>query len=210
MVSLCVFCGSSRNPKDSFREAAVSVGQALAKENITLVYGGGHGGLMGVVADAALACGGEVVGVMPKNLVKREIAHRNLSCLHVVESMHERKALMAKLSNAFVALPGGIGTLEELIEMWTWLKIGLSDKPCGVLNTEGFFDHLLLFLNHMVKCNLLSVEHRATLRVSREAGPLINGLRTVAPKKNLTLVAGAERYEDGVGNKKASVHQSIS
>ena len=143
MRSLCVFCGSSDGGRPAYRSAAAALGAHLASRAIDLVYGGSDIGLMRAVADAALAGGGRVVGVIPGSLVDREIAHRGLTELHVVDSMHERKALMADRSDAFVALPGGYGTLDELCEALTWGQLGLHTKPCGLLNVEGFFDGLL-------------------------------------------------------------------
>jgi uncharacterized protein (TIGR00730 family) len=136
---VCVFCGSSPGARPGYRAAAQALGAAIAKRGLGLVYGGAHVGLMGVVADAALAEGGEVIGVLPRALETKELAHRNLSALYVVESMHERKALMAELSDAFVALPGGIGTLEEIFEAWTWTQLGLHEKPCALLDVEGYY-----------------------------------------------------------------------
>src|SRR6266481_626511 len=135
--AVCVFCGSSFGRRAEYREAAEELGRLLARRGISLVYGGGNVGLMGVIADACLGAGGRVVGVMPRSMVDREIAHLGLTELHVVESMHERKALMADLSDAFIALPGGYGTLEEFAEVVTWSQLGIQVKPCGLLNVEG-------------------------------------------------------------------------
>ena len=146
-----VFCGSNYGARDDYSDAATKLGSLLAEHGIGLVYGGARVGLMGVVADAALAAGGEVIGVMPQALVDREIAHSNLTKLHIVHSMHERKQLMADLSDAFVALPGGFGTFEELCEVLTWNQIGIHNKPCGILNTLGYYDGLLAMFNHGVQ-----------------------------------------------------------
>jgi hypothetical protein len=143
MSRICVFCGSSDGTKPEYRAAAASLGRALVRERLGLVYGGSNIGLMRVLADAALEAGGEVVGVIPSHLASREIAHRGLSALHVVQTMHERKALMAELSDAFIAMPGGYGTLDELCEMLTWDQLKLHRKPCAILNTAGFYDGLL-------------------------------------------------------------------
>lgn len=148
MRRLCVFTGSKAGVRPSYRSAAVSLGEALVSRGLGLVYGGARVGLMGAIADAVLARGGEVVGVIPERLVAREVAHTGLSDLRVVSSMHERKALMADLSDGFVAMPGGWGTLEELFEVLTWSQLGLHRKPCGLLNIDGYFDPLLAFLRH--------------------------------------------------------------
>src|ERR1043165_174167 len=142
---VCVFCGSSPGARPEYRQAAEAMGRLLASRRIGLVYGGGNVGLMGLLADAALSAGGEVIGVIPRHLDAREVAHRGLPDLRVVASMHERKALMADLSDAFIALPGGLGTLEEMFEILTWAQLGLHRKPCGLLNVLGYFDRLLSF-----------------------------------------------------------------
>ena len=147
---ICVFCGSSTGLSPVFRETAKAVGQLLAEKRIGVVYGGGQVGLMGAVADAALEAGGEVIGVIPKSLFEKEIAHAGLRQLCVVSSMHERKALMADLSDAFIALPGGFGTFEEFLEVVTWSQLGIHRKPCGLLNVSGFFDALLSLCDHAV------------------------------------------------------------
>jgi uncharacterized protein (TIGR00730 family) len=157
-------------------EQATAFGRLLATRDIGLVYGGAHVGLMGAAADAALAAGGEVIGVIPEALKKPEVAHRGLSELRVVSSMHERKAQMAELSDAFVALPGGIGTFEELFEVWTWNQLGLYAKPCGVLNVRGFYDRLNEFLDHVVSEGFLKPVHRAALMVESEPEALLAAL----------------------------------
>lgn len=144
---LCVYAGSNVGADNRYETATMELARALVRRGVGIVYGGSNVGLMGVLADAALGHGGEVVGVIPKALLEKEIAHRTLTELHVVESMHERKALMAELSDAFVALPGGIGTVEELIEVYTWTQLGLQRKACGLLNVNGYFDHLAAFLS---------------------------------------------------------------
>ncbi len=163
MKRICVYCGSSPGSRPAYREAAEALGDELAERGIGLVYGGGNVGLMGVVADAVLAAGGKVTGVIPRSLSDREIAHTGLDDLRVVESMHERKALMADLADAFVALPGGVGTLEELVEVMTWTQLGLHRKPCGILDVEGYYDHLLAWLDHAERERFLRPEHRALL-----------------------------------------------
>ena len=167
--SVCVFCGSSVGANPAFRAAAQELGAVAARGGRRLVYGGGHVGLMGALADAALAVGGEVIGVIPQHLVDREIAHLNLTELKIVESMHERKALMAELADGFMALPGGIGTLEEFFEIWTWAQLGMHDKPCGLLNVAGYFDGLLEFLDRAVTEKFVRDVHRRMVVV--ESGP---------------------------------------
>jgi uncharacterized protein (TIGR00730 family) len=150
MQAVCVFCGSSVGEDPAYREAAVSVGKAVARAGLKLVYGGGRVGLMGAVADAALAAGGRVIGVMPRALVEREIEHAALSELHVVETMHERKTRMADLSDGFIALPGGAGTLEEFLEQWTWAELDVHGKPCGLLNVKDYFGPLITMMQRIV------------------------------------------------------------
>jgi uncharacterized protein (TIGR00730 family) len=149
-MKICVFCGSSYGHDAAYRNAASAAARAIARSGATLVYGGGRVGLMGVVADEALAEGGQVLGVMPRSLVEREIAHRGLHELIVVETMHERKTKMSALADAFLALPGGAGTLEEILEQWTWGQLGLHAKPCGLLNVNGYFDPLRKMIARMV------------------------------------------------------------
>src|ERR1019366_6230261 len=147
---ICVFCGSSPGQRDSYAAAAVDLARSLVAKDIGIVYGGGRRGLMGAVADAAMEAGGEVIGIMPRAMVDKEYAHRGISDLRIVNSMHERKALMSELSDAFIALPGGYGTFEEFCEVLTWSQLGLHGKACGILNVEGYFDHLLTFFDHAV------------------------------------------------------------
>jgi uncharacterized protein (TIGR00730 family) len=172
-MRICVFCGSSAGRLPEYRAAAVAFGQLLAREGIGLVYGGAHVGLMGALADTVLACGGEVVGVIPEALEAREIAHQGLSQLHVVGSMHERKARMAELSDAFVALPGGIGTLEELFEVWTWGQLGLHHKPCALLDVAGFYDKLGAFLDFVTEEGFLRQSVRDVLLVDSDPVQLL-------------------------------------
>jgi uncharacterized protein (TIGR00730 family) len=179
---VCVFCGSSPGARPAYAEATAEVARALVAEGIGVVYGGGHVGLMGVLADTAMAAGGEVIGVMPQALVDREIGHTEISELRVVGSMHERKALMADLSDAFIALPGGAGTLEELFEVYTWAQLGLHDKPCGLLDVEDYFSGLVGFLDHAVHERFLREEHRAMLIVEREPRRLIGRLAEFEPR----------------------------
>ncbi|WP_422038137.1 TIGR00730 family Rossman fold protein [Roseibium sp.] len=151
MKSICVFCGSSFGTRDSYAETAVETGRQIAEQGFRLVYGGAKVGLMGTVADAALKAGGKVIGVLPRALEEKELAHEGLDELHLVGSMHERKALMAELSDAFIALPGGAGTLEEIFEVWTWGQLGYHQKPCGFLNVDGYYDQLIAFLDHQTQ-----------------------------------------------------------
>jgi hypothetical protein len=181
MRSVCVFCGSNSGAKPLYAEAASGFGRAVAERGLRLVYGGARVGLMGAVADAALAAGGEVVGIMPTALVEREIAHAGLSELHEVGSMHERKALMADLSDGFVALPGGAGTLEELFEVWTWGQLGHHRKPVGLINAGGFFDALIAFLDHQEGERFMRREHRDMLIVEREPEPLLARFEVYQP-----------------------------
>jgi uncharacterized protein (TIGR00730 family) len=160
-VRLCVFCGSRTGQDPRFAQAAVELGTLLAQREIGIVYGGGRVGLMGVLADAARAQGGEVIGVIPQSLADREVAHSGLSELHVVESMHDRKALMAELAAGFIALPGGFGTLEEFCEVITWSQLGLHRKPCGLLNVAGYFDSLVAMFDYGVEQGFITATSRA-------------------------------------------------
>jgi uncharacterized protein (TIGR00730 family) len=160
---VCVFCGSSPGHDPAHRRLTETLARTLAGQGIGIVYGGGRVGLMGALADAALAAGGEVIGVIPQALIDREIGHRGLTDLRVVGSMHERKALMAQLADGFAALPGGVGTLEELFEVWTWAQLGLHTKPCGVLDADGFYAPLVTFLDHLVETGFVRSAHRAML-----------------------------------------------
>ena len=169
MRAICVFCGSNPGRHPGYLEATRELGRLLAGRGIAVVYGGAHVGTMGALADAALAAGGEVTGVIPRHLVDAEVAHDGLTKLHVVSSMHERKALMAQLSDGFIALPGGLGTLEEFSEVTTWSQLGLHTKPTGLLNVLGYYDHLLSFLDHTAAERFLRPEHRSL--VLAEPGP---------------------------------------
>jgi hypoxanthine phosphoribosyltransferase len=181
MRRVCVFCGSSPGSRAAYGEATVELARVLVSEGLELVYGGAHVGLMGTLADTVLAEGGEAIGVIPRALVEKEIAHDGLSDLRVVGSMHERKALMADLSDAFVALPGGLGTLEELLEIYTWAQLGLHQKPCALLDVDGYYAGIAAFLSHAVEERFLREEHRAMLIVEREPRTLIDRLSRFEP-----------------------------
>jgi uncharacterized protein (TIGR00730 family) len=179
MQRICVFCGSSAGSNPAYAEAARTMGRELVARGMGLVYGGGHVGLMGVVADAVLEAGGEAIGVIPHALAAREIAHQRLTTLHVVASMHERKAMMAELSDAFIAMPGGFGTYEELFEAITWTQLGLHKKPCGLLNVAGFYDPVIRFIDHAVAEQFIRPQHRAALLVEQDPARLIHALQSV-------------------------------
>jgi uncharacterized protein (TIGR00730 family) len=173
---ICVFCGSGDGARPVYREIAIEVGRTLAQRGIGLVYGGAHVGLMGALADAALAADGEVIGVIPRSMVDRELAHTALTKLHVVDSMHERKALMAELSGAFLALPGGFGTLEEFCEVLTWSQLGFHRKPCGLLNVAGYYDALLAQFDHAAAERFVRPANRALVVSDADPARLIDRL----------------------------------
>ncbi len=174
---VCVYCGSRPGRRPAYAHAAHRLGELLAESGIGLVTGGGKVGLMGVVADAVLEGGGEALGVIPKALFDREVGHAGLTELYVVRTMHERKAAMADLSDAFVALPGGLGTLEEIAEALTWAQLGIHAKPCGVLDVDGYYAPLVRFLDHAVDQGFVHPEHRAAVVVASEPEALLDGLR---------------------------------
>lgn len=178
---VCVFCGSSRGARPRYLDAARDLGRALADAGIDLVYGGGNVGLMGAVADAVLDGGGRVTGVIPEHLTAREMGHPRVSDLRVVDTMHERKALMHDLSDGFVTLPGGLGTMEELFEIWTWLQLGLHVKPIGLLQVEGYFDGLLAFLDHAVEEGFVALGTRRVLMSDSDPDDLIARLADFDP-----------------------------
>ena len=180
-VSICVYCGSRPGELPAYAEAARRVGREIGSRGWQLVYGGGHAGLMGVVADAALAAGATVVGVIPQSLMGRELGHRGLTELHVVDTMHQRKLLMAERSDAFLALPGGIGTFEELFEVWSWRQLGYHDKPLGLLNVAGYFDGLLGFLEHSKVQGFMSTAQTDLLQVGIDPLALLQRLGELAP-----------------------------
>ncbi|MEM9353849.1 MAG: TIGR00730 family Rossman fold protein [Planctomycetota bacterium] len=177
----CVFCGSSPGADPAYAEAAASLGQAMAERGIGLVYGGARVGLMGVVADAALAAGGEVIGVLPDFMQEKELAHEGLTELHIVRSMHERKAMMAELSAGVIALPGGLGTFEELFEAATWVQLGIIQAPCALLNARHYFDHLLAMMDHGVTEGFLSAENREALIVEESPSKLLDRMAQYTP-----------------------------
>ncbi len=181
MRSVCVFCAASPGVNPVYVEQAKAMGRLLATTGRRLIYGGGRTGLMGAVADAALDAGGEVVGIMPRHLVEREVAHVGLTELHVVASMHERKAMLAELGDGFLALPGGLGTLEELFEVWTWGLLGLHRKPYGLLEVSGFYAPLLTFLDHAVTEGFIRQEYRDLLVVDTGAEQLLARMEAMDP-----------------------------
>ncbi len=180
-ISLCVYCGSRPGVSPAYADAARAVGREIGRRGWQLVYGGGRAGLMGVVADAALAAGATVVGVIPTSLMDRELGHVGLTELHVVDTMHQRKTLMAERSDAFLALPGGIGTFEELFEVWTWRQLGYHDKPVGLLNVAGYYDALLGFLRHSETQGFMAAEQNALLQVDTDPVALVERLGALAP-----------------------------
>jgi uncharacterized protein (TIGR00730 family) len=181
MKRICVFAGSSGGCRPEYRSAAVELGRLLAAQGLGLVYGGARIGLMGALADSVLSGGGEVIGVIPKALVSKEVAHEGLSRLRIVGSMHERKALMADLADGFVAIPGGWGTLEEFFEILTWAQLGFHDKPTGLLNVHGYFDGLLSFIGHSIDQGFVRPEYRAMISVATDPRDLLDLLATYEP-----------------------------
>ena len=181
MKHICVFAGSSIGSQAAYAEAARELGHALVRRRIGLVYGGARVGLMGALADAALAAGGHVTGVIPQALVAKEVAHAGLSDLRVVASMHERKALMADLADGFIALPGGWGTLEEFFEVLTWGQLGLHQKPCGLLNVRGYFDGLLSFIDHSIEERFVRRENRSMVLVDVSSEALLDRFEQYVP-----------------------------
>ncbi|MGA0562988.1 TIGR00730 family Rossman fold protein [Ancylobacter sp. VNQ12] len=193
MRRICVFLGSNGGRRTAYMDAATALGTLLAREGIGLVYGGASVGLMGALANATLEAGGEVTGIIPQRLVEKEIAHRGLSDLRVVGSMHERKALMAELSDGFVALPGGIGTLEELFEVWTWAQLGSHGKPCALLNTDGYYDPMLSFLDHTVEEGFMRRAHRDMLLVAQYPEQLLARMRDYRAPNVIKWIERGER-----------------
>jgi uncharacterized protein (TIGR00730 family) len=173
MKRICVYCGSSSGARQAYTDAAQALGKALVRRGLGLVYGGSNVGLMATLADTVLSQGGEVIGVIPEPLVAKEVAHRGLTELRIVHSMHERKALMAELADAFIAMPGGFGTLEEFSEIVTWIQLGLHRKPCGLLNVEGYYNGLLAFLDHAVAEGFIHSDYRAVVLTDAEPDALV-------------------------------------
>jgi uncharacterized protein (TIGR00730 family) len=188
MRRICVFCGSSLGTRPIYAEAAAALGRLIADSGLGMVYGGGNVGLMGIAANAALAAGGTVVGVIPEALMRMEVGHIDLTELHVVASMHERKALMADLADGFIALPGGIGTMEELFEVWTWGQLGLHPKPLGFLDVAGYYGHLHTFLDHMVTEGFLRERHRAMVAVESDPATLLSRFRAYHPPETVRVI----------------------
>lgn len=180
-ITLCVYCGSRPGSSPDYADAARAIGREIGQRGWQLVYGGGRAGLMGVVADAALEAGASVVGVIPRSLMQRELGHAGLSELHVVETMHQRKTLMAERSDAFLALPGGIGTFEELFEVWTWRQLGYHDKPVGLLDVTGYYRALLGFLQHAQAQGFMAPEQNELLQVDTDPVALLDRLGTLVP-----------------------------
>jgi len=181
MKRICVFCGSNAGARSEYAEAARALATVLAERKLGIVYGGGNIGLMGVLADAALARGGEVIGVIPQKLVDKEVAHHGVTELRIVETMHERKALMNDLSDAFIALPGGFGTLDEFFEVLTWSQLGFHGKPCALLNVAGYYDGMLAMLDHAVTERFLRPAHRELVIADTDPLRLLQRLSAFVP-----------------------------
>jgi uncharacterized protein (TIGR00730 family) len=188
-LTVCVYCGSRFGNRPEYEAAALELGGLIGRNGWQLVYGGGNVGLMGVVADAAIESGARVVGIIPESLMKREVGHRGLAELHVVQTMHERKQMMAERADVFVALPGGIGTFEELFEVWTWHQLGYHDKPIGLLNVAGYYDTFLEFMSQTTEAGFLSETQLKTLQVDTDAVRLLQRLSLLVPR-----TTGADDY----------------
>jgi hypothetical protein len=181
MKAICVYCGSSPGRLDVYASAARALGQAMVERDLGLVYGGASIGLMGLIADTVMQLGGRAVGVIPKGLARKEVVHRHLTELHVTQSMHERKTLMAELSDGFIAMPGGIGTFEEIFEIWTWAQLGIHAKPCGLLNVAGYYDALTTFLDHAAAEQFLKPDQRSLLMVEQQPQALLDRFASYQP-----------------------------
>jgi uncharacterized protein (TIGR00730 family) len=188
MRAVCVFCGSQKGESPAYEEAARELGALLASRALTVVYGGGHVGMMGALADSALAAGGKVMGVIPEHLMRPEVAHQGLTDLRVVDSMHTRKRVMAAHADAFIVLPGGYGTFEEMFEMVTWLQLRLHAKPVGLLNVAGYFDHLLAFLRHATQEGFIRPQHRKLLTVAASTAELLEYVQRPAAESHDEVV----------------------
>ena len=182
MKSICVYCGANAGVNPGFAEGARALAAAMVEQNLSLVYGGGNVGLMGIIADEVLRLGGEVTGVIPKALVEKEVSHLGLTRQFVVKDMHERKAMMSELSDGFIAMPGGMGTLEELFEMLTWSQLGFHSKPVGLLNVDGFYNHLVQFIAHASSQGFIRPQHAALMMVEESPQKLIERLREPRPE----------------------------
>ncbi len=181
MKSICVFCGSNPGNDPAYLEAATSAGLYLAKNDIGLVFGGGRVGLMGRIADTVMENGGRVTGIIPRDLAEKEVAHENLTELHIVGSMHQRKAMMAKLSDGFIAMPGGFGTFEEICEVITWTQLGFQDKPCGILNMNGYYDPMIRLFDKAVAEGFIREMHRELVIVGEEIESLVEAMGRFKP-----------------------------
>jgi uncharacterized protein (TIGR00730 family) len=181
MNSIAIFCGSALGIAPVYTQIAEKVGQTLAARQQTLIYGGGRSGLMGIVADSTLAAGGQVIGVIPKQLVDRELAHPGLTELHIVENMHERKTKMSELADGFIAIPGGVGTLEEIFEQWTWAQLGIHEKPCAFLNAENFYTGLIHFIQHTTEQGFTKARFTEKLIVSEEIETILDAFENYQP-----------------------------
>ncbi len=181
LKNICVYCGSSSGRNPAYVESAERLADVLVERNIGLVYGGAQIGVMGAVANQMLAQGGRVIGVIPEGLLLKEVAHQGLTELHVTKSMHDRKALMAEHSDGFIALPGGIGTFEELFEVWTWSQLGFHHKPCGLLNVAGYYDQLIAFLNHASEEGFVKPPHRELLMVEQDPAKILDRMALYTP-----------------------------
>ncbi len=188
MKSLCVYCGSSFGVKPVYADAARALAREMVKQDMALVYGGGNVGLMGVIANEVLHLGGTATGVIPQALLDKEVGHRQLTRLHVVKDMHERKAMMAELSDGFIAMPGGIGTLEELFEVLTWSQLGFHEKPVGVLNVDGFYDGLIAFLQNQVAQGFVKANQAALMMHEKSASGLLHRLQTFIPQASTKVL----------------------
>ncbi len=184
MKKICVFCGSNVGSKDIYTQKAQELGRLLAEKGLELVYGGGNVGLMGVIADAVLAAGGQVIGVIPNFLMEKELGHTGATELIITKSMHERKQTMADLSDAFIAMPGGVGTLEELTEIFTWAQLGLHEKPIALLNVQGYYDDLIVFFDRMVTEKFVSTANRSMLLSDSNPADLLEKMSTYVPPKD--------------------------
>jgi uncharacterized protein (TIGR00730 family) len=181
MNAICVFCGSSAGNRDSYKTAARNLGRLLARKEITLIYGGSNVGLMAIIADEVLALGGKVIGVMPDSLIEKEVAHPGLTEFIRCDSMSERKDVMMKMADGFIAMPGGVGTLDELFEVMSWNQLGLMNKPLALLNTDQYWDHLLAFLDHSVQEKFVRIEHRSNLIAEENEQALLDAMENYNP-----------------------------